>query len=424
MISDVRGFTLPSSVFASHRERLMHLIPDDSVAIFFAGRAPVMSEDDSYRFFCNRNFYYLTGIEAEESALTIRKQGGAFVATLYIFPRDPSREKWTGRRLSPDEASSISGIDVDNIALLPSLEADILAIVDDASVNIAYDARNPAPQAALLSRLVHEHGQEARLLDVSEHLTSLRMVKSPEEVDAIRMAIRVTEEAIDVMREKLAPGVTEAELYATLQYEMTRRGCLIPGFDTITAGGENTLCLHYPNPMGTVKAGDMLQIDVGARAAGYSADISRAFPVDGSWTKKQALIRDAVMDCKAVALAAIHPGATMKDVHTATRACAAKHLAAMGLITKVSVDSVASEKSTSSAYSDEDISRYYWHNTGHHLGLDVHDVSHRDKPLEAGNVLAIEPGIYVEEWGFGFRIEDDILVTKNGSVYLSDVTKI
>ena len=177
----------------------------------------------------------------------------------------------------------------------------------------------------------------------------------------------------------------------------------MPAFTTIVAGDRNTLCLHHIEPdERSLAEGVLIQVDIGGIAGGYSADISRVFPVGGHFSKRQKLLYDIVRACQEKALMSIKPGITLSDINRVVSDLATQLLREAEILSQ-----------------DQDVSEYVWHNSAHHLGLDVHDVSFRYEPLCENNVLAVEPGIYIPEWGFGFRIEDDILVTANGCRLLS-----
>ncbi|MBR3057997.1 MAG: aminopeptidase P family protein [Clostridiales bacterium] len=429
MFTDVTFYRLPGEEFALRRENLLSKIPENTVTVLFAGKAPIASLDEAYPFLPNRNFFYLCGIEQEESVLVLIKRASNRVpdadpddlsapkalapellsrteVRLYIYPREPEKEKWTGRRLSVEEAQEISGIS--DVRELSVYESDLDELIES-GLSIAWDETDHSHMHAALEKKSAQTEQFDEVIDISSVVTLLRMVKSPREIEAITRAVQVTEEALAVMKEQLHPGITEREVYAILESEMIRRGSFFQGFKTIVAGGENTLCLHYPTPTATIEDGQMLQIDMGARAAGYSADISRAYAVSGDGTRdrRQQALFDLICECKRTALEAIRPGATLADVHEATKRTAAAGLRHMGLIPPAEPDPA------------EAVKKYYWHNTLHHLGLDVHDVCDREMPFVPGMVFAVEPGIYIPEWGFGFRVEDDVLVTEDGSEYLS-----
>jgi len=434
MFTDVTSYHLPATEFALRREKLLSKLPENTAAVLFAGKAPVASLDESYPFLPNRNFFYLSGIEQEESVLVLIRRDempragsgetsegpgklGRCEARLYIYPREPEKEKWTGRRLAVEEARELSGIY--DVRILSTFEQDLQELLES-DLNFAWDESDISHQRHSLEVQLSKTDRFDSIVDISGHLTLLRTIKSPLEVEAITRAISVTEEALEVLEGQLRPGITEREIYAVLEAEMIKRGSFFQGFKTIVAGGTNTLCLHYPTPVGTVEAGEMIQIDMGARAAGYSADISRAYAVNlneaassdtqGRDSRQQALF-ELIMECKKTALETIRPGSTIAKVNEETRKTAAAGLRELGVISRSESDPM------------EAVKAYYWHNTLHHLGLDVHDVSDRDMAFVPGMVFAVEPGIYIPEWGFGFRVEDDVLVTEDGSRYLSHLQK-
>lgn len=414
MFTDVTHYRLPGSEFDARRKALLTKIPENTAVILFAGKAPVASLDESYPFLPNRNFFYLSGIEQEESILVLLRGSGAGTSAglssdevrLYIYPREPEKEKWTGRRLSDEEAQSISGIsDIRNLTTFENDLDDLL----ESDLNFAWDETDMSHSRHHLEQKLAKSDRFDSVTEISGFVTLLRMVKSPLEIDAIKKAIAVTEEALAVLEASLHPGFTEREAIAILEAEMIKRGSFFQGFKTIAAGGKNTLCLHYPTPLDTIPSGSMLQIDTGARAAGYSADISRAYAVsaDGKRNDRQQALFELISECKKTALSAIHPGSTIADVNDATRKTAAAGLRELGVIAPSDPDPL------------ESVKKYYWHNTLHHLGLDVHDVCQKEMVFVPGMVFAVEPGIYIPEWEFGFRVEDDVLVTDDGSRYLS-----
>ena len=406
MFTDVSAYRIDKNEYIHRRDALSPKVEENTAVILFAGHAPTASHDEAYPFLPNRSFFYFCGIEQEDSVLILSKKDGKspLLARLYIHPREPEKEKWTGKRLSFEEATEISGIS--DVRLLDDLKGDIDEILQG-STKIAWDETDPSPERARLEQALAKTDRFDATTDISGSVTLLRMVKSPSEIDAIRLAINVTNESLAVLEESLHPGMRECEAMAILECEMVKRGSLFQSFSTIAAGGRNTLCLHYPTPLSLLHDGDMLQIDCGARAGGYCSDISRAFAVNGKRDGRQQALWELIHECKKTSLDAIRPGATIASVNEATRKTAAAGLRDLGVISASEPDALESCK------------RYYWHNTLHHMGLDVHDVCEREMPFVPGMVFAVEPGIYIPEWGFGFRIEDDVLLTDTGAEYLS-----
>ncbi|MEE3352535.1 MAG: Xaa-Pro peptidase family protein [Saccharofermentanaceae bacterium] len=406
MFTDVSHYAIDTSEYINRRNMLAAKVGANTAVILFAGHAPVASLDECYPFPANRTFYYLCGIEQEDSVLILTKEGekDLFTPHLYIYPREPEKEKWTGKRLSTEEASQISGIK--DVRILDQLKSDIDDIISRGMI-IAWDESDNSHARAHLEQELAKTDRFDSATDISGSVTLLRVIKSPAEVDAIRTAIRVTEECLEVLEQNLRPGMRECEATAILEGEMIKRGSLFQSFSTIAAGGENTLCLHYPTPKALIPDGAMLQIDTGARAGGYCSDISRAYAVNGKRDSRQQALFELICECKKTALAAIHPGATIESVNIETRKTAAAGLRELGVISKSEPDALAVCKN------------YYWHNTLHHMGLDVHDVCDREMVFVPGMVFAVEPGIYIPEWGFGFRVEDDVYLGEDGAQYLS-----
>ena len=406
MFTDVSHYAIDTSEYINRRNMLSAKVGANTAVILFAGHAPVASLDESYPFLANRTFYYFCGIEQEDSVLILTKEGekDLFTPHLYIYPREPEKEKWTGKRLSTEEASQISGIR--DVRVLEQLKSDIDDIISRGMI-IAWDESDDSHARAHLEQELAKTDRFDSATDISGSVTLLRVIKSPAEVDAIRTAIRVTEECLEVLEQNLRPGMRECEATAILEGEMIKRGSLFQSFSTIAAGGENTLCLHYPTPKALIPDGAMLQIDTGARAGGYCSDISRAYAVNGKRDSRQQALFELICECKKTALSAIHPGATIESVNIETRKTAAAGLRELGVISKSEPDALAVCKN------------YYWHNTLHHMGLDVHDVCDREMVFVPGMVFAVEPGIYIPEWGFGFRVEDDVYLGEDGAQYLS-----
>jgi Xaa-Pro aminopeptidase len=405
MISDSREYRLPASFFEGNRRRFSRKLPERCVAILFAGKAVAMSADSHYRFVADRNFYYVSGIEQEESVILIRKNGEDAHSILFIHSNDPMLERWSGRRLSEKEAQERSG--VEEVHMLPELSDYLQKALEDHSYSVAFDGEckyGPGEKFAKQAALSRETGQIVRIAPI---LNRQRMIKEPCEIEMIRKAIALTDIAIREALMILRPEVSELALQAALEYGMSKHGCLMPAFPTIVAAGENSFYLHHTEPSGkSICQGEFVLIDAGVSVAGLCSDITRVYPVGGSFSEKQSEIYQAVLQCQREAFRIIRPGIQVEEINQAVKKTAEKELRRLGIM------SIAEE-------SDADISSYVWHNSAHHLGMDVHDVHERNVPLEINCVLAVEPGIYVREWKTGFRIEDDVLVTEEGCEILS-----
>lgn len=403
-VSDVREFRLPAAFFAENRKKLLAQLPDRALAVIFAGKSVIMSEDSEYRFFANRNFYYLTGIEQEESILLIYKNSEKIRTMLFIQTADPLKERWTGKRLRNEEAQSLSGIQ--DIIYLPAFEDCLQPYFSDSSLPIAIEEGLANVPARAFHKVMLSLHKEREIIALRPLMTKLRMIKEPCEVEMIKKAIELTDIAIREMAEHIRPDATELSLSAAFDYALAKRGCLVPAFPSIFAAGPNALCLHHMNPTGKAGNSELIQIDVGGRVAGHCADISRVFPADGSFTEEQKALYTAVRACQEKAFQVIKPGMFLSEVNNEVKNTAREQLIKMDIIQE---DNPA----------QADVTSYYWHRVSHHMGLDVHDLSAHEIPLEPGMVITVEPGIYIPQLGIGFRIEDDVLVTEDGCEVLS-----
>ena len=401
--------------FIDNRNRYITEAEDNTASVFFAGTPERMSSDSEYRFLVDRDFYYLTGITDISCCLIIIKRDGQIKERLYVPEKDEIKERWHGKRKSFAEYAAITGIPESEIRDLETYEQAVFNIIRDGSLKICFDGNSVKAQNRDFTAEVLKERTASELTDVKDWFIKARMVKKPCEIEAIKKAAKITEDAIDDLKAFIKPGMTESDIYARLEYELTRRGSFVQAFETIVAVGENAFYLHHSDPdMSVLEEGMTIQLDLGARVDGYCADISRvlfAGPSEDVLTEERKLsLLELIRNLRKEAFAFIKPGITFKDLNEKMRAICAQWLINEGLI-QMSCDG--------EGFDDKIVSNYYWHNTSHHLGLDVHDVSIKDEPFTEGNCLAVEPGVYIREWGIGFRIEDDVLVTGDGCELLS-----
>ena len=397
------------SFYINNRERFAAALPDRTAALLFSGDEKQMSLDTNYRFFADRNFFYLTGLELPGFILLIEKNDGQISSNIFAPVHDSMKERWHGKRMDFAAISAISGIPEEHVFDLEKYEETEYELIRNTEINIFLDNSSVMAKPKELKKQIEKDGRKA--FDLSEITTPLRMVKQPHEIESIKAAAKITEEAIEEMRKLIKPGVSEYELYLKLEYEMAKRSSMAFAFETIVSCGRNAFYLHHSDPEkdgdGIAQEGSIVQIDCGARFNGYCADISRVFFVGktrGDDDNRMLLLR-LIEDLRNAAFGYIAPGKTFAGLNSQMYDIAGKWLAGQGLIPD--------------NFTNEDVKCYYWHNTSHYLGLDVHDVGPRDKEFEEGNCLAVEPGVYIPEWNIGFRIEDDLLVTKDGCQLLS-----
>ncbi|OQC11412.1 MAG: Xaa-Pro aminopeptidase [Tenericutes bacterium ADurb.Bin087] len=385
------------------RERLYKALTDNSALILFSGCEIKKSADAFYDFEVNRNFFYLTGIKQEGSILVVTKSKNKIKETILTSPYDAHKEIWTGRRLKPEEVTMISGI----TDYKTTAEWEVLQQMTLAKVKTIYLDLEPGiftNTGMLVSRFSEQITNLAKVKveNVYPLIMRLRMVKDEAEIALIRESIALTKKALDFAISKVKPGAYEYEVAAAFEYKIKKvHGEL--GFSTIAATGANAVILHYPDLNSKLETGELLLLDLGGHNNNmYTADISRTVPVNGKFTPLQITIYEIVLACNKAVINFIKPGKTIADLQTFTREFLKERLVKAKLMT-----------------ADEDISNYYYHGVSHHLGLDTHDPADRSLPLEKGNVITVEPGLYFAKYGIGVRIEDNVLVTDKGAENLS-----
>jgi Xaa-Pro aminopeptidase len=347
--------------------------------------------DAGYR--ADANFWYLTGVD-DPGAILVLAPGEPDDELLFMATRDTDAERWTGLRPAlSDSLTRAWGFD--RIYRTTSLGGRLVAIMKHAptlhliSSLVSPTAEKP-PDLALYGDIsARIPGTSTK--NSSRLLERMRMVKTDAEIAALERAISVTHQGISDVIAAMKPGISEFQLDGILEESFKSQGAQFMAFAPIVGCGEQATILHYERRNQPLGDGELLLMDVGAEWDRYAADISRTVPVNGSFSPEQARIYDIVLEAAEAAIAKIRPGVTVREVHEAAREVIRKH----GHI--------------------ED----FLHSTSHFLGLDVHDVGDYGMPLEAGMVITVEPGIYLSKEKIGVRIEDDILVTKNGSRNLS-----
>ena len=396
----------------TRRKKVFDQMKDNSVALFFSGVSKVSSEDELLPFTPNMNFFYLTNIQQEHSVLMLIKGIGERRTYLFIDPYSELKEKWTGKRLTVDNAQAIS--DIKNIYTTDNFETMLsLALANDnnqyGNIDCIYlDLTSPEQKLKDdffmkdLEMKMKVDYMDKSIVDIYPIMRDLRMVKSNYEIDCLMKAIDRTNNGISYILGKLQSGMKEHELADEFEMYGRAHDRATLAFSTIIASGKNATCLHYPSQNDEIKGDDLVLFDLGYNYEGYSADISRTFPVNGKFSGVQKSIYEAVLNCNKAVIAYAKPGLKIKDLQEFASEFLRKECIRLGLMSE-----------------SDDIRNYYYHNVSHHLGLDTHDISDREKPLEKGNVITVEPGLYFAKYNTGVRIEDDVLITLDGAVVLS-----
>jgi Xaa-Pro aminopeptidase len=421
---------ISADAFARRRARVMDALGQEGAMVLAAAPEIIVGRDLELRYVVDPDLWYVTGYpEPEAVAVLSRAADSPF--TLFVRPRDPERETWTGPRGGVEAAVERFG--ADEAFPIAELGARLDGLVRGCDrIHFRVGGGRPDVERLVLDALARgRHGRQrsgtgpAELVDPGLVLDDMRIVKEPDEIRAIRDAVDIT---VAAFREGLGaarPGAGEWEVEAAVDGAMRRAGADGPAFATIAASGPNATVLHHTANDRRMAAGDLLLLDAGARHRIYNADLTRTVPVGARFVGPQRDLYQAVLAAQHAAIDAAIPGATTADVHRA----------ALDVLVRAMVDLRLLDGDPTELVEQEDRwKRWYPHNTSHWLGLDVHDVgtygaSGQSRRLEPGMVMTIEPGLYVPPHaddapahlrGLGVRIEDDILVTDGQPTVLSD----
>ncbi len=386
------------------------MLAPGSVAIFHSNNEMPRNGDAFHKFKQNSDIFYLTGVDQEDTALLIFPDcpNPAFREMLFIKETSETIKVWDGAKLTPDEAKEQSGIT--SIFWHHEFWSTIHAIVlmaENIYVNLNENDRfsnktsyNGLETCNLLKTKYPAHSFKRS----APIMANLRMRKEPEEIELIKEATRITKLGLNRLLKNTKPGMKEYELEAELIYEFTRNGATGFSFEPIIASGANACVLHYLDNNDTVKENDLILCDFGVEFGNYCSDITRCIPASGKFTKRQAEVYNAVLTVHKAARGLMQVGKSLPDYHAQVCDVMTEELVKLGLLSNQQL------KDNPKAFL-----KYYMHGTSHHLGLDVHDVMHRyQSQFAVGNVLTIEPGIYIPEEGIGVRIENDVLITADG----------
>ena len=393
--------------FQGNRARLYAQMKERSLLILFSGMEVRKTNDEYYPFYTSRNFLYLTGLDGKELTLLAQKDGqGEVTEKVFLLPPDPMAERWTGRRIKPDEAADISG--VGQIGFAADFEAELHRLAASGNYEHLYldlyraaPADRDTPAHHLLKRAASDY-PFLKIENASAILRRLRLIKQPCEIEAMRRAEQITCEGITAMMKASEPGMFEYQYKAVFDYVLGQHGPQGPAFPSIISAGKNNFCIHYNAYTGQALDGDMVLNDVGAWYDGLMTDVSRGWPCGGRYTDRQRLLYECALATSNHMFETIRPGMPMAEVDGEIRRYNAALLKDAGVLDDV-----------------KNVGRYMWHGGAHHVGFDVHDVVAVPEVIAPNMVFCVDVGIYHEEWGIGFRLEDNCLVTETGCENLS-----
>tara|TARA_R110000824_G_scaffold207027_1_gene392327 strand:+ start:88870 stop:90225 length:1356 start_codon:yes stop_codon:yes gene_type:complete len=418
--------------YRQRRDALMAQLPDNAAVVLPGASLVTRSRDSEFAFRQNSDFYYLTGIREPDALLVLLPGRAEGESVVFCQDRDPTMEAWTGRRLGAagvvaehgiDQAFENADRDEQLVELLTGRELLYLPLDNGEAVAVAEEALHSA-QAGL------RRGRPALKgwLDISPLIHAMRLIKSEAEIALLKHAAMISARAHRRTMQVCRPRLSEFQLQAELEHEFVWQGASGPAYSTIVGSGANACVLHYIENSAPLCDDGLVLIDAGAEFELYAGDITRTFPVTGRFSAAQRALYQVVLDAQVRAISAVQPGATLADIHQGVVHDLTAGLIELGLL----------EGDVQARIDDESYRRFYLHSTSHWLGLDVHDVGtyrldeQTPRPLAPGMVITVEPGLYIPSdddipdayHGIGIRIEDNVVVTKDGhAVLTADVPK-
>ncbi|MCX8956930.1 Xaa-Pro aminopeptidase [Erwinia psidii] len=414
--------------FVRRRRALLAKMAPASAAVIFAAPEATRSNDSEYPYRQNSDFWYFTGFNEPEAVLVLIKSSESHHhSVLFNRVRDLSAEIWFGRRLGQDAAPQ--KLSVDRALPFDDISEQLPQLLN--GLDVIYHAQGLYPQAdtllfAALEKLRRGSRQNltapATLTDWRPWVHEMRLFKSPQEQAILREAGRISALAHTRAMQQCRPGMYEYQLEGEIHHEFNRHGARFPSYNTIVGAGENGCILHYTENECQMRDGELVLVDAGCELQGYAGDITRTFPVNGKFTAPQRAIYDIVLASLYKALALFRPGTSIREVNDQVVHIMVSGLLKLGVM-KGDVDTLIAEQAHR---------QFYMHGLSHWLGLDVHDVGFyghdRDRILEPGMVITVEPGLYIapdadvplEYRGIGIRVEDDIIITADGNENLTD----
>lgn len=402
-------------LFAQNRARLKALLLANSLAVINANDVLPTNADGSLGLVANSDLYYLTGVEQEQTILLLYPEADDEKQRELLFLREPSAENelWEGHKLTKAEAAALTGIpNVHWLSEFPRLFHRLMCECEHVYLNSNEHKRAVIEVESREARFVADTTRRYPLHDyrrLAPLMHRLRAVKSEQELALIRKAAAITADGFRRVLKFTKPGVHEKEIEAEFAHEFIRRGARF-AYLPIIASGANACCLHYVANLDMCRSGELLLLDVAAACANYNSDMTRTIPVQGRFTRRQRQVYNAVLRVLRQCIRNLKPGIHWKDWQQQAEQLIEKELVDLGLLT---LRQVKRQDPAKPAFK-----KYFMHGVGHPLGLDVHDVGITTQPMQAGWVMTVEPGIYIPEEGFAVRLENDVLVTKQGPVDL------
>ena len=405
---------IPSSLFIKNRQNFSAKMEPNSIAILTSNDIMPNNADDVMGFTQNNELFYLSGIDQEESILVLYPDAASPENREILFIKETSDliKIWEGEKLTKEQAFEVSGIK--NVKWVQDFELALQYMAFDADTfylghnehKKTLTAEINTQQDRMISFCkekypLHNYKRAAKIS------RELRQIKSDEEVALMQQAADISVGSFKRVLKAVKPGMKEFELEAELVYELIRKGGKRHAFMPIVASGANACALHYNTNDNICNDGDMILMDFGVCYANYNSDTTRCFPVNGKFSERQKEVYSSVLYCLKEGSKLIKPGVLSADYEKKMAGLVEKQLIKLGLL---KAEDVKNQDPLNPLYK-----KYFMHGTAHHIGLDVHDVGLYTRPFTTGMVVTCEPGIYIAEEGIGCRLENDYLITENGT---------
>ncbi len=404
---------LNKELYINNRHQFIKQMKPNSLAVFNANDIMPTNADGTMIFRQNNDLLSLSGIDQEESILVLFRDfyDKSFAEVLFLKETNENIAIWEGHKLSKEEATDISGIQ--NIAWVQNFESvfnTLMAEAENIYLNTNEHIRAVVDVETRDRRFIdwcksryplHNYQRSAPIMH------DVRAIKSQHEIDAMQIACDITEKGFKRVAQFVKSGVMEYEIEAEYLHEFVRNRSRGFAYTPIIASGYSACVLHYIENNQECKDGDILLMDVGAEYANYNADMTRSIPVNGRFTDRQKAVYNAVLKVKREATKMLRPGNVIPEYHKEVGKIMEKELIALGLIDKTDIKN---QDPKNPAYK-----KYFMHGTSHHIGLDVHDVPNIYQEMKEGMVFTVEPGIYIREESLGIRLENDVVITKDGT---------
>jgi Xaa-Pro aminopeptidase len=406
--------------YKKRRDILISKLYKNSLAVVFSSEYKQRSNDTEYPYRQNSDFYYMSGFKEDKSALVLIKNKNSVKSILFVQKKDKLYELWNGKRLGVKKAKKL--FLVDKVYSYDEFESKIKKYADEVK-NIYYDFSINSDKLKSIKKNISVHK------DISKLIKMQRLIKSDAEIEIIKKALSITKEAHHKLMQMDKIEKMEYELQAELEYTFKKNGAYSDAYTSIVAGGNNANTLHYIDNDKPINKDDLILIDAGCEYDYYASDITRTIPASGKFSEAQKDIYNLVLKVQKEVIDMVKPGVFRSELHKKSEELLTKGLIEFGIL-KGSVKKLIKKQKHK---------KYYPHGIGHWMGLDVHDPSPykydngKEIPLQKGMVLTIEPGLYLDKndknipekyRGIGIRIEENILVTKNGYENLSkDIVK-